>query len=98
MLMPPTGDTSIEPVEDQGRRRKSRSSEEIFQRWAAHVEHAAQDGCETAPRIDQRQHVGQVELTDHREVFLRRGHGGENLRVMPVMPRNVQVGMWRWDP
>jgi len=78
MLMPPAGDTAIEPVEDQRRRRQGRGGEEIGPRLAPHVEHAEKDCRDPAGGVGQRQKVGQVKLADHREVFGGNGgHGGK---------------------
>jgi len=78
MLVPPSGNTAIEPVEDQSRRREGRGGEEMDRRLAAHVQHAEQHCPEPAHGVGQRQKVGQVKLADHREMCRRSGgHGGK---------------------
>ena len=73
MRVPPTRDTAVQPVEDEGDRREGRSGEVVDHRVAAHIEHGAQNRRHSACRIRQREHIGQMKLTDHGEVF--GGHG-----------------------
>ena len=69
MQAPPAGDTAIEPIKEESRRRHGCSSKDIYRQLAAHVQHAEQHGPEPARGIGQGQEVGQMKPADHREVL-----------------------------
>src|SRR5690349_4430081 len=75
MLVPPPCDAAVQPVEHQRSRCESDGREIMASRMAPHVKQCEQDGRHSASRIGQCEHVGQMELTDHREMLC--GHGPE---------------------
>ena len=68
MLAPPAGDTTIEHVEYERRRRHRSGNEEMDCRMASDVDHGEKYGRHAAGRVAQREEVGQVEAANHRKM------------------------------
>src|SRR6476620_7835954 len=86
MRVPPTCDTAVQPVEDEGGRRERRSGEEVGRRVAAHIKHGAQNRRHSACRIGQREHIGQMKLADHGKML---GTKSRHEKTVRGIARNV---------